>query len=116
MKTDLYPSLNTCKKIAHLFDGTELYWYKYDDGSGYIASDGSLDKFGAEICKCPNIVELLDRFPSCLYIYKKLDKSFSARISGSRSKRITNIEVCNKSLPEALGLLLHKLDKEGLLK
>lgn len=102
----LYPSLETCKKITHLFPETEMVID--EDGSIYIR-----ERFSCT--SCPNLAELIDRLPNCLYIYKRMNGKYMVKINGSPYNRKVNFRFINESLPEALGILLIKLDEEGLI-
>lgn len=109
----LYPSLSTCRKIAHLFPETEMVID--EDGSIYIRERFS----NAEIppcVSCPNLAELLERLPETK-ITKKRDHcdEYYYEVVCTECFNETMIAIDNESLPEALGLLLHKLDKEGLV-
>lgn len=109
---NMYPSLETCRKISHLFPETEMVIDK--DGSLYLRERFSFDEVSGCV-SCPNIAELIDKLPTCLYIYKRSDRKYSVKITGSMSSKKVNFLFINKSLPEALGQLLHRLDKEKVL-
>lgn len=101
-----YPYLETCRKIAHLFQETEMVIDK--DGSLYLRERFSFDEI-SECVSCPNLAEMLERLPSGLEIYKGLNHY------AVMYKKYKEPNIHNESLPEALGLLLIKLDEEGIL-
>lgn len=125
MKTSLYPSIETCKKIKHLFDETRHWYIEHPNGwitisyidMNILSKEEIVERNerGFIHTPCPDVMELLYMLPDILIQRRFNFGKFSDYCVSPTEGNSSESWLSDKSLPEALGLLLHKLDEEKLI-